>query len=937
MIQDKDLYKYSLKNNKYRCSAPDYSGISSPSELRDISCIINDLNKIDWAFTSEDTSYLTHDIHPYPAKFIPQIPGHLISRLSLPGELVLDPFGGSGTTALEAIRLGRRAMSLDANPIGTLIGRVKTTPIDKPDLTDLHSIRSLLLTKLPSLPENPNKFIEEFSSYVPNIPNREKWFPDTSCGELAFIRACINTMESEIAKNIALLALSRIILKVSFQDSETRYVSKKKEIRKGDSINYFLSSLESIVERVIKTAPELQYGVVNFTTADTRKLDPDRFPSESVDLIVTSPPYGNANDYHLYHRFRLLWLGFEPRSLGKIEIGSHLRHQKESSGFEAYLSDMTECLKEMSRLLKPGRYAALVIGDAIYKGITYKGAESVAEIATRLGLETVCIKSRKIHQTKRSFTIAGRRANSEKILILRKPSRSLSIILKPAPYTLWSYENYLHTREISNYFGDTYGNKKDEFYVSTDPYSAIRARRLTFSHSISYEQGFHEQTWQAILENGLAETLSSRKDPKYVTHGLHPYKGKFYPQLAKSLINISGVSPGSTVLDPFCGSGTTLLECYLNGLSAFGCDLHPLAAKISRAKIGILSVNPHVVSEVISTLFAKLDAVPTNLPIRTDQFEEHAIGEIRSWFPEPVIAKLNWLIKAIRSVSAGILQDFLEVVLSSIIRYVSQQDPTDLRIRRRKEPIKDADVLGLFREQLITQYTRIKNFWSIRGYSPYHFMPGRVLEGDSRKTEVFSQLGLNPSSVDLVLTSPPYATALPYIDTDRLSLLLLFGMTSTIRRPIECVLTGSREITSRERKNLEERILEGNCSILPDKTTYFISSLYEEVNKADVGFRRRNLPALLLRFFTDMQQVLFNCHQVLKPGGEAMIVIGDNTTTINRNCKRIPTTEFVLDIGETVGFEVIEQIPITVTTEKLVHIKNAITKNMVLRLQKPYD
>jgi len=71
------------------------------------SAVVERLRRLDWAFEKDDTGFLAHDIHPYPAKFIPQIPGTLIAVLSARGELVLDPFGGSGTTALEAIRLGR--------------------------------------------------------------------------------------------------------------------------------------------------------------------------------------------------------------------------------------------------------------------------------------------------------------------------------------------------------------------------------------------------------------------------------------------------------------------------------------------------------------------------------------------------------------------------------------------------------------------------------------------------------------------------------------------------------------------------------------------------------------------------------------------------------------------------------------------------------------
>ncbi len=214
--------EYKLKIEE---SFPFYQEEEAPERLGDTNGIVADLEAIDWAFTTDNTGFLTHDLHPYPAKFIPQIPGHLIARLSLRGELVLDPFGGSGTTALEAIRLGRRALSLDANPVATLIGQVKTCNIDRAASTALHAIRTGLTTRLFDLPA-AEQLCAENEQYIPEIANIDKWFPLTSRGELAFIRSRITSIESETARSIALLALSRIVLSVSFQDSETRYSSK---------------------------------------------------------------------------------------------------------------------------------------------------------------------------------------------------------------------------------------------------------------------------------------------------------------------------------------------------------------------------------------------------------------------------------------------------------------------------------------------------------------------------------------------------------------------------------------------------------------------------------------------------------------------------------------------------------------------------------------
>ena len=93
---------------------------------------------------------------------------------------------------------------------------------------------------------------------------------------------------------------------------------------------------------------------------------------------------------------------------------------------------------------------------------------------------------------------------------------------------------------------------------------------------------------QKLLENG-STAHARRKEPKYVTHGLHAFKGKFYPQLVKSLINMSGIPIGARLFDPYCGSGTTLLEGMLNGFVSYGCDFNPLATKIAHAKTAILS------------------------------------------------------------------------------------------------------------------------------------------------------------------------------------------------------------------------------------------------------------------------------------------------------------------------------------------------------------
>lgn len=911
--------------------------ISSATELADSAQVMADLKLVDWAFTDDDTGHLTHNLHPYAAKFIPQIPAHLIAKLSLPGESVLDPFHGSATTAVEALRLGRRAICIDANPLSEIIGRAKTAVFTD----DLDSAVSDLQMKVASFAsrikdENqPIAFADRYLEQVPDIPNIMHWFSPVAIGELALLRQLIEQLDDTAAADVARLALSKVIFKVSYQDGETRYARREKEVLPGAALALFISELQAICRKLRTAASILRYGDAQFYTLDSREIPESILPENSVDLLVTSPPYANANDYHLYHRFRLFWLGYDPRLFGRQEIGSHLKHQREKTGFDDYLSDMRICLERFVLALRPGRYAAFVVGNSVYKGKTYKTNEALASIAQAVGLEVCGYIERSIHATRRSFVKPGRRAQSEQILILRKPSRKLQLRIEPPNYRMWDYETQLRIRELEAKSGLnlSFVTADGPVMVEMPAHMVPDLRLLTFSHLVWGEGCDSLRTWQAILENG--DTASGkRKEPKYATHGIHAYKGKFYPQLVKGLINISAVPLGSTVLDPFCGSGTTILEAFLNGMRGVGCDMHPLAVKIASAKVGILTVEPAKCEQAISQVLDRLQSPRRGLPQDTGQFKMEVLDKVFSWFPEPVVYKLNWLLSVIRAVDVVAVREFLEVVLSSIIREVSQQDPRDLRIRRRKPPLEDAPAMELFTNHLSGQLARLHDFWQASRYWPTHTLPPRIAVGDSRESAAFRALDLEPRSVDLVVTSPPYATALPYIDTDRLSLLVLFGMASRERRVLEQRLTGSREITSREKTGFEELLLKTPEAMqLPTSVLELTRKIYEFNEGTDAGFRRLNKPALLLRYFSDMQEVFMNLARVLSSNGEAFVVIGDNQTKAGGQTVNIPTTKLLRDISEQCDFVCVEEIPITVTTENLRHIRHAITENTVLRVR----
>jgi DNA modification methylase len=916
---------------------PDLSDASTvPAYLRSPRAVLKELESLDWTFADADTGYLTHGVHPYPAKFIPQIPRALIRSLSAFGDLVWDPFGGSGTTAVEAALLGRRCVSSDVNPLSEIIGRAKTHLLERQDEAEVGRLAShleVLARDSLSRRDFVARNAEAIEALVPDIPNTEKWFAPISITELALIRWHVDRLQTAGARAIGKCALSRIVVRVSFQDGETRYASKPRKVEDGAALRAFSAEVMSEVSRAKAFTAATVTSQSRFVTADLRH--DAVLPPSAVDLVVTSPPYPNATDYHLYHRFRLLWLGFSPIELSRSEIGSHLRHQREDTGIEEYVGEMRTCLERILVALRPSCYAALVVGDGVFKGKTHSTASLLGDAAADVGFETVGYIGRDVHRTRRSFIPSARRLRHERILLLQKPaSRALFLVRKPS-YRLWPYEDRLRMEEIRAVTGAA--EIRDTPKGAVVAMSAAEARilkGLTFSHSFESEDFAPEYTWQAVLENGDSGGARTRKDPKYAGHGIHDYKGKFYPQLAKSLLNLAQVDRQCRILDPFCGSGTVLLEAQLNGFRAFGIDLNPLAVRIAAAKCSMLDADLGAATDFAEVAIsnARASAADGFVDKATDSLH---LKELRAWFAEPVLCKLMALRAAIEQTPHTPVRWLLTVCLSAIVREVSQQDPKDLRIRRRKSPLNDAPVFELFAKRVEEALARQRRLRQAMPYVPWPLGAATSVQGDARSWSTFAELGLGPSSIDAVVTSPPYATALPYIDTDRLSLLLLFRMTSQERAAAEYNLTGSREITARERNAIEKLIDEDKFDSIESRTARRITRDVLALNrKGDVGFRRQNQAALLFRYYRDMSAALANIHKVVKKSASLFFVIGNNRTTAGVTEVLIDSAKTLKEMGEALGWRVERDIPITVTKEARPHHRNSITDNNIIWFRK---
>jgi DNA modification methylase len=878
------------------------------------------LRQLDWSFKEAAPSRDIHSIHPYPAKFIPELPRQLIDRLSEPGDLVLDPFSGAGTAAVEALLADRHFLGIDANPIGNAAARAKTANLDAGDLSALRQVEKEMMAL------NSDQLRSATPSWLPEIPNVDKWYDDDVFRALGVARDRVLTIAAPNAQATALVAFVQAAAKLSFQESETRYVSKPREIDVVEVSRAVLTELRR-VRRLAEDLTQTDAPAPCFVDGDAR--DPASFPlqSDSVGLVVTSPPYPNTFDYHLYHRFRLFWLGEDPKHLRQVEIGSHLKNQTVRDPIEAYLNDLRAVLTNCLSALQPGRYATFVVGDGLFKGEVFGTAEALSDLAREVGYDHIATLDRLLPLNRRSVTKPGRRLTTEQIVFLRKPASPISAVALPPNYTLFEYERALQRRELEALGGSPRSRTDDGIAVSASRNLDLAA----FTHAVQQGNGIKRPTLQCRLEGAdRSDPPSRRKNSTYAGHGVHRYKGKFYPQLAKSLLNLCGLERGkSLVADPFGGSGTVAAEAQVSGLDAVSFDCNPVAVAVARAKTAIAGPEAARLPPALETVREAVEAAPAWQERALTQFGDE-VEELQSWFPSPVLHKLDWLLETIRTETKGDATNVLEVLVSDLIREVSQQEPRDLRIRRRKTPLEDAPVLSLFAERAAALEERVHAFVEAGGPAVSGGVKAKILQADSGDPRSFDEL--SGRQIDAVVSSPPYAAALPYIDTDRLSLLSVFGYSRSARRDLEQMMIGSREIGKREQDELEADLT--GCTMLPASTILFLSAFAKAVRGDEsAGFRRRQSPAVLFRYFRAMQKVFANLAANCAPSAPCFLVLGDSRSTIGSKTWTIPTVDEVAAIAEQAGFALVDRLPITVTREDLLNARHAITRNEILELR----
>jgi len=410
------------------------------------------VRKIDysWDYRGEKTKSHTHGIHTYPAMFIPQVGRRLLETYSKEDDTICDIFCGSGSALVESRLIGRNAYGIDLNPLAIFLAKAKTTPINPQKLTKEYIA---LLDRVEK--------IKDSEIQRPNFKNIDFWFKEKVIVKLAKLKKAIREIKDEAIQNFLMVAFSETVRYSSNTKTGefklVRVKGDKLEKHNPDVIGIFRKHAEKNIAGMTdfyKDAKKDSWTKIIY--GDSSK--DNGIKANSIDCIITSPPYGDSRTTVAYGQFSRLsaqWIDVfdDPNDASGVDndlLGGratkNLIHTL-SSGYlkeslekiakqdEARAKDvlsfnlgLNECLKQAHRILKPGKYFCLVVGNRLVKQVRIPTDFIIAELAEKIGFTCEDIIVRNIPgkrmPIKNSPTnIVGaleETMNKESIVVLRK-------------------------------------------------------------------------------------------------------------------------------------------------------------------------------------------------------------------------------------------------------------------------------------------------------------------------------------------------------------------------------------------------------------------------------------------------------------------------------------------------------------------------------------
>jgi 16S rRNA G966 N2-methylase RsmD len=325
-----------------------------------------------------------HRLHPYLGKFIPQLVGYFLSRYFEPGQVVLDPFSGSGTTLVEASERGIDSIGIEVSEFNVIISNVKLAEYDIPamerDVLDISKRTAEFSAKeFPDKPQKLRREAREGAGYL------ETWFAPRSLREMLYFRSLIPEYGHQDLLKVLLSRTARSCRLVHHYDLATPkepvsgpYVCYKHKGKTCEPVTTIVRRLSSYSVDTVRRIKEFQrvrkQAGSLVIEGDSRTVRLDRTgPTRSLRRrqvmgIFTSPPYVGQIDYHEQHRYAYELFGMERRD--SLEIGRKSRGKGERAKSD-YARSMAESLRNTRALLSPGAAVLVVANDrlGLYPGI----------------------------------------------------------------------------------------------------------------------------------------------------------------------------------------------------------------------------------------------------------------------------------------------------------------------------------------------------------------------------------------------------------------------------------------------------------------------------------------------------------------------------------------------------------------------------------------
>jgi site-specific DNA-methyltransferase (cytosine-N4-specific) len=335
------------------------------------------------------------------------------------------------------------------------------------------------------------------------------------------------------------------------------------------------------------------------------------------------------------------------------------------------------------------------------------------------------------------------------------------------------------------------------------------------------------------------------EDTKYATHGIYRYPAMMVAPVVRRLIDeYSPIKNGGRLLDPFCGSGSALVEGMLHGMTAVGVDLNPLAVLLARAKTTPLTDRAiRVEHQAILRRYDEITSAPANVDIQNLSF----------WYSARSVAELSRLRAAILATESEELRRFFEACFAETARFVSWTRKDEYKTYRMpEEKRKDwrPSVLGSFASVVVHNREKMGDFVS---RLPKGVPTANVVLGDTR-----DPAALPNGTYDLIVTSPPYGdsrTTVAYGQYSSLSLSWLGYDRATVNR------TDRESLGGRPAAELTPR---------PDSPT--LDRHLTDIRAKDPA-RARDV----LSFYVDLCGAFRWVAGKLAPGGRACVVVGNRT------------------------------------------------------------